>query len=123
MSKYLFQGDYTEQGLKRMIKKDGASRLKAVEELVKGLGGKLEMFYFAHGSDDFIIVADVPDSALATAASLIFSASGAVRARTTTLITPEEIDRVNKLTVEYRLREQQEQAPYYLEGNPPPIPN
>ena len=62
MGKYLFQGSYTEQGLKGLLKEGGSGRVKAIEQLVKGLGGKLEMFYFAHGSDDFFIVADVPEA-------------------------------------------------------------
>jgi uncharacterized protein with GYD domain len=102
MAKYLFQGSYTEQGLKGVLKEGGTGRVKAVEQLVKGLGGKLEVFYFAHGSDDFFIVADVPDSASAIATSLIVNASGATKARMTVLITPEEIDRAVKISVGYR---------------------
>jgi uncharacterized protein with GYD domain len=102
MGKYLFQGSYTEQGLKGLLKEGGSGRVKAIEQLVKGLGGKLEMFYFAHGSDDFFIVADVPDGASAIATSLIVNATGTVRARMTVLITPEEIDQATKITVNFR---------------------
>ena len=102
MGKYLFQGSYTEQGLKGLLKEGGSGRVKAIEQLVKGLGGKLEMFYFAHGSDDFFIVADVPDGVSAIATSLIVNATGTVKARMTVLITPEEIDQATKITVNFR---------------------
>ena len=102
MGKYLFQGSYTEQGLKGLLKEGGSGRVKAIEQLVKGLGGKLEMFYFAHGSDDFFIVADVPDGVSAIATSLIVNATGTVKARMTVLITPEEIDQATKITINFR---------------------
>jgi uncharacterized protein with GYD domain len=102
MGKYLFQGSYTEQGLKGLLKEGGSGRVKAIEQLVKGLGGKLEMFYFAHGSDDFFIVADVPDGVSAIATSLIVNATGTVRVRMTVLITPEDIDQATKITINFR---------------------
>ncbi|MBM3134773.1 MAG: GYD domain-containing protein [Chloroflexi bacterium] len=102
MAKYLFQGSYTEQGLKGLLKEGGSGRVKAVEQMFKGLGGKLEVYYWAYGSDDFFIVADLPDSVSAIAASLIVNAAGAVKVRTTVLITPEELDRASKVTVNYR---------------------
>jgi uncharacterized protein with GYD domain len=102
MGKFLLQGSYTEQGLKGVLKEGGSGRVKAVEQLVKGVGGKLEVFYFAHGSDDYFIIVDVPDSVSAIAISLIVNASGAVKNRTTVLITPEELDRATKVTVGYR---------------------
>jgi uncharacterized protein with GYD domain len=102
MGKFLFQGSYTEQGLKGLLKEGGSGRVKAVEQMFKGLGGKLEVYYWAYGSDDFFIVADLPDSVSAIAASLIVNAAGAVKVRTTVLITPEELDRASKVTVNYR---------------------
>jgi uncharacterized protein with GYD domain len=102
MAKYLFQGSYTEQGLKGVLKEGGSGRRNAVQQLVDGLGGKVELFYFAHGSDDFFLVVDLPSSAAAIAASLMTNASGAVSLRTTILITPEELDEARKISVNYR---------------------
>jgi uncharacterized protein with GYD domain len=102
MGKFLFQGSYTEQGIKGLLKDGGSGRVKAVEQMFKGLGGKVEVYYWAYGSDDFIIVADLPDSMSAIAGSLIVNAAGAVKVRTTMLITPEDIDRACKITVDYR---------------------
>jgi uncharacterized protein with GYD domain len=102
MGKYLFQGTYTEQGLKGLLKEGGSGRVKAVEQLFKWLGGKVEVYYWAYGSDDFFIVADLPDGVSAMAASLFVNTAGAVKVRTTVLITPEELDRASHLTVAYR---------------------
>lgn len=102
MAKFMLQGSYTEQGLKGVLKEGGSGRTRAVETLIKGLGGTLEAFYFAHGADDFVIIADVPDAASAIASSLMVNVSGAVKARLTVLITPEEMDRAAKMTISYR---------------------
>ena len=102
MAKFLFQGSYSEQGLKGIIKDGGTARRQVVRALIESLGGTLEMFYFAHGKDDILVVADVPDAINAIATSLIINASGAVKVRTTVLITPEEIDQATRVTVNYR---------------------
>ncbi len=102
MPKYLFQGSYTEQGVKGVLKEGGSKRREVVEQLANGLGGKLEAFYFAFGGDDFFIIVDLPSAIDAAAVALIVNASGAVKARTVVLITPEEIDAAAKKTVTYR---------------------
>ena len=102
MPKYLFQGSYTEQGVKGVVKEGGSKRREAVAQLAQGLGGKLETFYFAFGGDDFFIIVDLPSAVDAMAVSLIVNAAGAVKARTIVLITPEEVDAATKKTVNYR---------------------
>jgi len=102
MGKYLFQGSYTEQGLKGLLKDGGSGRLKAVDEMFRGLGGKLEIYYWSYGSDDFFIVAELPDSKSAIGGSLLVNATGAVKVRTTVLITAEELDQACQVTINYR---------------------
>lgn len=104
MPKYLIQGSYSEQGLKGMVKEGGSKRREAAEQLIEGVGGRLEAYYYAFGSDDFAIIADLPSNVDATALSLVVNASGAVRSRMTVLITPEEADQAtDKMkTVTYR---------------------
>jgi uncharacterized protein with GYD domain len=102
MAKYLLQASYTTEGLKGLLKDGGSKRRAAAEETVKGLGGKLEAFYFAFGDHDAYVIVDVPDNVSATAASLAVNASGAVRVKTTVLLTPEEVDQATKKTVAYR---------------------
>jgi uncharacterized protein with GYD domain len=52
----------------------------------------MESFYFAFGSDDAIIIADLPDNAAAAALALTVAATGFVTSRMTVLLTAEEID-------------------------------
>lgn len=102
MPKYLFQGSYTDQGVKGVLKEGGSKRREVVEQLAQGLGGQLETFYFAFGGDDFFIIVDLPSAIDAAAVSLIVNASGAVKAKTIILMTPEEVDAATKKSVNYR---------------------
>ena len=101
MPKYLIQASYTAEGIRGLMKDGGSKRRAAAESAVKGVGGKLEAFYFALGETDVYAVADVPDNASAAAISLAVSGSGAVNARTTVLMTPEEMDQATKKTINY----------------------
>ena len=102
MPKYLFQGSYTVEGLRGLLRDGGTKRREAVEQLVKTQGGTLEAFYYAYGGDDFFIIVDVPDSMTTTAISLAVNATGAVSFKTVVLITPEEVDAAVKKSVSYR---------------------
>jgi uncharacterized protein with GYD domain len=102
MPKYLFQGSYTGEGVNGVVKEGGSKRREATEQLVQGLGGTLEAYYFAFGDDDFFAIVDLPDNVTVAAASLVAAASGAVNAKTIVLITPEEIDQAVKMSVDYR---------------------
>ena len=73
-----------------------------VEKLFASLGGTLESFHFAFGSDDVFIVGDLPGNAEAAAAALTTSSTGAVHTRTVVLLTPEELDAASKLSPTYR---------------------
>jgi len=102
MSAFLVQFSYTEQGVKGLLKEGGSKRREATEQLIKSLGGKLIAYYFAFGEyDGFIIVEGVENIDVA-AAALIVGASGAVKTKTTVLLTPEEVDRATKKSGAYR---------------------
>lgn len=92
MPHYLLTGSYTADGAKALLAEGGTSRKEQATALVRSLGGTVECFYFAFGSDDVVCVVDMPDSASATAASLTVSSSGKVNVRLTPLITAEEVD-------------------------------
>jgi uncharacterized protein with GYD domain len=102
MPKYLIKASYTAEGAKGLMKAGGTARRAAVQKMIKGLGGKLEAFYFAYGADDVFAICDLPDAASGIAASLVINASGAVHSSTTPLITPEEIDAACKKLPQYR---------------------
>ena len=102
MPKYLFQSNYVGEGVKGLLKEGGSSRRAAVEKAAKSMGGKLETFYFAFGEVDAYVIVDLPDNAAAAALALTVSASGAAVAKTTVLMTPEELDNAAKRTPSYR---------------------
>ncbi|MCH7996861.1 MAG: GYD domain-containing protein [Chloroflexi bacterium] len=102
MPKYLISASYTQEGMSGLLKEGGTSRRSTVTRLIKGMGGSLEAFYYAFGDDDVFVIFDMPDEASATAISLAIGATGAVRLKTTVLISPEAIDEAVKKTVNYR---------------------
>ncbi|HEC35597.1 MAG TPA: GYD domain-containing protein, partial [Anaerolineae bacterium] len=72
------------------------------ERLVESVGGKVEAFYYAFGETDLFVIADLPDNESMTAVALLVAASGAIRIKTTVLITPEEVDEAVKKAPSYR---------------------
>lgn len=102
MAKYLFHGSYSERGLQGLLKEGGSGRQAAIEQLMKGLGGRLEVVYWAFGGDDFYVIADLPDNESAAAGSLVVSATGTSQVATTVLLTAEQLDEATKKTVNFR---------------------
>jgi uncharacterized protein with GYD domain len=102
MPKYLIEASYTVEGVKGVQSAGGSSRRDAIAALAESVGGQLESFYFAFGEHDVYTVIDLPDNESATAVALTVNASGAVKVRTTVLVTPEEVDAAAKRSVEYR---------------------
>ena len=101
MPKYLFQGSYVGEGLNGLLKDGGSKRREAVEQMIKGLGGTLEAYYFAFGDFDVCAIADLPDNVSTLGLSLIVNTSGASKVKTIVLLTPEEVDQATKKTVDY----------------------
>lgn len=102
MPKYLIIGSYTADGAKGVLTEGGTRRKQAATDVIASVGGTLKDFYLGFGSDDFYVIADFPDHAAVTAASLTVGASGTSRLRTVVLITPEEVDAATKLTPHFR---------------------
>lgn len=97
MAKYMIEAAYSQEGLKGIAKDGGTARRTAVEAAIKGLGGRLEVFYFAFGQSDVYGIADVPDNVTAAAFALAVGATGALsHLKTIVLLTPEEIDQAAK---------------------------
>jgi len=102
MPKYLFAATLTESGVQGVLKEGGTSRREALTKTAESVGGTLDAFYFAFGETDVYLIVDLPDAAAAAALSMTTSATGAVRVKTTVLITPEEMDEAKAKSVEYR---------------------
>ncbi len=102
MPMYMVAADYTHEGLQGVRSKGAKSRLDAVRDMVEGLGGTLESFYFAFGGTDVFVTADLPDDEAAAAVALTVSASGAVTTSTIKLLTVDQIDDALGRSVAYR---------------------
>jgi len=102
MPKYMIQASYTGEGTKGVMKEGGTKRRATVEANVKAAGGTVEAFYFAFGEADAFVIVDLPDNASAAALSMAVNASGVVALKTHVLLTPEEVDRATKRSVQYR---------------------
>jgi uncharacterized protein with GYD domain len=101
MPKYLVQGSYTGEGLQGLLKEGGASRREATRQAVEQLRGTLEAFYFAFGTDDFVVLLDLPSDVDMTALALVAQATGTVKSRVTVLIAPEQVDEATKRAVKF----------------------
>lgn len=101
MPKFLLQVSYTAQGALGLQKEGGSARRTVVQRLVEQAGGKLETFYFALGSADAYLIADLPDAITAAALSLTVNGAGGAQLHTVPLLTPEELDVAAKKVVTY----------------------
>jgi uncharacterized protein with GYD domain len=102
MPKYLIQARYTSEGIQGLVRDSASGRRADVQAAVTALGGKMEAFYYAFGDDDAVSILDLPNSTKAAALALSISASGAVRVRTTPLLTVEEVDQALEIKLQYR---------------------
>jgi uncharacterized protein with GYD domain len=88
MPKYMVQASYVGDGLKGLLKEGGSKRRETVSKVIEAMGGKLESFYYAFGDYDVVGFADMPNNVIS--------------AKTTVLLTAEEIDQATKKAVEFR---------------------
>jgi uncharacterized protein with GYD domain len=102
MPKYQIEASYSTEGVKGVADKGGTARRVAVEQLIAGIGGKLESFYFAFGEADVYAIAELPSDEAAAALALSINQSGSTRIRTVVLLTPEQVDAAANMAPEYR---------------------
>ena len=102
MAKYMFQASYTVEGVRGLMKETASGRRKAVESAITALHGKVESFYYCFGSDDVVLIVDLPDNVAAAGLGMTVAASGTVRGRITPLLTVEEADKALGVKIGYR---------------------
>ena len=90
MAYYMFQGAYTSDAWKTLLRKP-VNRFEAIRPAIKKLGGTIEGGWFAFGEYDFVVIAKLPNDASAAAFSLAVAAGGSIKTlKTTTLMTGAE---------------------------------
>ena len=102
MPSYLFEANYTPEGVRALKEAGAASRAKAVNDMASELGGSLESFHFAFGDVDAYVIVDLPDDEAAAAAAFTVGASAAIRIKTVKLLTLNEADAAISRSVSYR---------------------
>lgn len=102
MSKYMFRATYTQAGLSGLLKEGGTRRRAALTQTIEEMGGSVESLYYAFGTPDLYIIADLPDDATAAAVSMVIGNAGALDISVTVLVAPETIDEAIEKSVPYR---------------------
>lgn len=102
MSKYLFEVNYTLDGVRGLLAQGGTVRFAAAQAAAESVGGNIEAFHYAFGVTDLYVIAEMPDHAAAAAFALAVSAGGGVTTRTAVLLTLEEVDAATAKQVGYR---------------------
>ena len=87
MPHYLMQGSYSAQGVSGLISSP-EDRSAVLLQLLEGIGGKAEAFYYCFGDYDFAVILEVPDSVSMAALSMVAGASGALSNIKTTVLIP-----------------------------------
>jgi uncharacterized protein with GYD domain len=102
MPHYLIEASYSPEGVRGVAEKGGTARREAVSQLISGIGGNLESFYFAFGDADVYAVAELQSDEAAAAVALSINQSGATSIRTVVLLTPEQLDAAANLAPDYK---------------------
>jgi len=102
MPKFLCLGHYTAEGWQGIKSESASHRREFVAKLLASVGGRLEVFYYAFGDHDFVLIADFPDEVTAAAVAISVATSGAIKSHLTLLLTAEEIDSALKKQVGFR---------------------
>lgn len=101
--KFLILASYSADGAKGVLKAgSGADRKKHTVNMVEGLGGKMESYYYTANCDAYV-TCELPSAAAAAAIALAIKASGVGSVSTTLLLEAEEIDEAVKLDVNFRV--------------------
>ena len=101
--KFLILASYSSDGAKGVLQtRSGTERKQATNNMITGLGGKMESFYYT-GNCDAYVTCDLPDAAAAAAVALTIKASGMGSVSITLLLETEEVDKATTLNVGYSL--------------------
>ena len=101
MPRFLYIANYEPQGAQAILAAGGTARRSAVEKMCEEVGGRVETFDFAFGSDDVYTIVDLPDARTAAAVALTVNSSGVASLRTVVLMSPEEVDAVGQVEASY----------------------
>jgi uncharacterized protein with GYD domain len=99
--RYWWQASYTPAGIEGVLRDGCTKRRQVVQRLVESFGGRLELFDYALGNDDALIVAQLPDAVSAVAVAMVVNAGGSASIKTSVLVAPEEVDKAATKRADY----------------------
>ena len=82
MPLFITYASYSNAGAKGLVEKP-ADRSEAIKALVEKAGGKFKELYMTTGSNDVVLITEMPDGSDAVALGLAVTASGSVSKTTT----------------------------------------
>lgn len=89
MAVFITYASYSQDAVKGMLQ-NPQDRTGPVRALLDGVGGKLLAFYMTTGSNDVVVISEVPDGTDAVAVGMAVAASGAVSGIETVRAWPAE---------------------------------
>ncbi|MDR3422788.1 MAG: GYD domain-containing protein [Xanthobacteraceae bacterium] len=90
MPTFITYASYSQSGAKGLVDKP-ADRTGVIKGLVEKAGGKFVAMYFTTGSNDVVLVTDVPDGTDAVALGMAVAATGSIsKVETVRAFTPSE---------------------------------
>lgn len=96
MPYYLFQGSYTPEALKAVMK-NPQQRVEMARKTAEKLGGKLEGLWFCFGKYDVVSITQFPDNVPAAALCVAVAAGSAFRSgKTTVMMSPADFQQAGK---------------------------
>lgn len=102
MPKFMITAEYTAAGLQGTIDEGFAAREAYIRSLVEGLGGTVEIFYWAYGVVDAVLIVDASPAAARAFAMAVSSRDDALHLITTPLVTADEMEESRKLLPQFR---------------------
>ena len=86
MSHYMYQASYSPEAIKTLVN-NPQDRTGAAKAAIEANGGTMVGAWMAFGSDDLLVIADMPDDASMAGVAFAVSAAGAiVNGKTTKLL-------------------------------------
>lgn len=92
MPTYITLLNWTQQGIEKV--KEGPSRLDAVKNLYKEMGGEIKGFYLVMGRYDGVVITEAPDDETAAKIALALGSMGRVRSETLRAFNEDEFRKI-----------------------------
>ncbi len=102
MPRYLFEVNYTLDGVRGLLVQGGTARQAAAQGAAESVGGNIESFFYAFGDRDLYVIAEMPDNVAAAAFALAVAAGGGVTTKTVALLSTAEVDAAARKQVGYK---------------------